>query len=309
MLCINNLENIIVKSLVLVLYGEIKINLDINNMIYFDESINIFRINLYYNFINNKFLYENQNNNFLLNSCKKNIKINIKIPDLNLPATYYYDSIKVIYNLMFILNYNRIMNNKVINEIVEKEKEINIIPLIYTFDNDYLVPITLNKITKINDKNIYGDFVYSIFIPHKSYISGDKVNIELKILNLINVNNYILVIKIKLKRQLIFNKFFDYIENNENIFTYCKKIVHNKYNNNIIKINDLQIPNNCNYSILSESTNNIFELKYFLKINITILNNNKVIPLKEANIPITIGSYRTNYKNIDILPFLPKYEK
>lgn len=270
LLCINNLNNIIIKSLDLILYGEIKIDLDINNIIYFDESINIFSIRLYYNFINNNFLCDNQNKSFLLNSCKKNIRLNINIPDLDLPSTFYYDSIKIIYKLMFILNYNKIMNNKVINDFVEENKEINMIPLIYTFDNNYSIPITLNRITKISNKNIYGDLVYSLFIPHKSYISGDKINLELKILNSINVNNYILVIKIKLKKQLIFNKFFDYIENNENIFTYSKKIVYNKYNNNIIKFDDLQIPNNCNYSILSESTNNIFELKYLLNVNISI---------------------------------------
>lgn len=275
----------------------------------FDEKINLFDLNLYYDFVNNNFLNKNINSNFLLKPCNKITDVIVTIPDLNLPSTYFCKSIRINYKIIFMLNYIKVLNNnKIIHNTIHEEKELKIIPFIYTFDDNYSIPIIINNYTKINHKSIYGILYYSLFMPYKSYIPGDNIHLELIIENLINVNNYILIVKIKLKKQLIFTKFFDYIENNDNILTYCKKILCNKNNNTIIKFNDLQIPHNCNYSILSESTNNIFELKYVLKINMFILKNGKLIPLKESSIPIIIGSYRSNYKKIDNLPLLPKYE-
>lgn len=308
-LCINNFKNIVVKSLKLFLCGEIKVDVDVHNMVLFNETNNIFDLTLYYDFINNNFLSKNTNNNFLLKSCHKNIDIKVTIPDLNLPSTYCYKETKIIYKLMFILKYIKsINNNNTIYDIVHEEKEINIIPSIYTFNDKYFVPIISNNYMKINNKHIYGIIYYSFLVPNKAYIPGDKIQLELNIANLINIDSYILIIKIKLKKQLVFIKFFDYIENNETIFNYNKKIIYNKYNDIIIKIDDLQIPYNCNYSILPESTNNIIELKYVLKINMFILKNNNLIPLKESKIPIIIGSYRSDYKNIYNLPFIPKYK-
>lgn len=308
-LCINNFKNIVVKSLKLFLYGEIKVDVDVHNMILFNETNNIFDFTLYYDFINNKFLNKNINNNFLLKSCHKNIDIKVPIPDLDLPSTYYYKRTKIIYKLMFILKYIKsINNNNIIYDIVHEEKEINIIPFIYTFNDKYFVPIISNNYMKIINKHIYGMIYYSFLVPNKAYIPGDKIQLELNIGNLININSYILIVKIRLKKQLVFIKFFDYIESNETIFNYSKKIIYNRYNDTIIKFDDLQIPYNCNYSIFPESTNNIFELKYILKINMFILKHEKCIPLKESNIPIIIGSYRFDHKKIYNLPFIPKYE-
>lgn len=66
----------------------------------------------------------------------------------------------------------------------------------------------------------------------------------------------------------------------------------------------LQIPCNCNYSVFPETTDNIFEVKYLLTINLNIDVSNKI------NIPIIIGSYRYNENdnNIEKIPFLPKYK-
>lgn len=309
LLFVNNFNNIVVRSLKLILFGEIETNFNVNNIIEFNEVNNIFKTNLYYDFLKNKFLHEKNNNNFLLETCQKKVKINALIPNINLPSAYTGKHFRIYYKLIIILDYINITNNtKFRNNIIYQERKINIIPFIYTFDDKYLVPIISDFHTKLNDKIIHGYFSYSIFIPYKCYIPGDKIILELKLTNLSNINNYVVDIKIELKKQLIVTQFFDYLAENENIFIYYKKLIHNKNNDTIIRFNDLQLPYNCGYSILSNSTQNLFEIRYVLKINVIISKDKKFLSLKESNIPIIIGSYRTNYQKTDDLHLLPKYE-
>lgn len=305
---LTNFKNLIVSSLKLILIGEIKTNFNVNNIIVFNENEDIFKIILYYDFINNKFIYENFETKFLLEVQEKDININILIPDIKLPSTYDSKYCSISYQFIVVLDYRKLLNSrKIKNDIIYKNMKIKIIPLIYTFDDIYLIPIIMKIYTNINHKKICGIFNYSLFIPHQCYLPGDKILLELKLDNLTNVNNCILILKIKLEKQLSFTKFFNYIIDKNNVFIYNKILIHNKNNDTIIRLKDLQIPYNCNYTILSNSTKNLFEINYFLKVNITILKDKKHIPLKNSIIPIIVGSYRTDYNDINKIPFLPKY--
>lgn len=75
-------------------------------------------------------------------------------------------------------------------------------------------------------------------------------------------------------------------------------------NYTIIKINDLQIPYNCGYSIFSKFTDNLFEVKYILSINISLYKDKNKIHLNNISVPIIVGSYKNN---IEKGPILPKY--
>lgn len=305
-LILNNFTYIGVKSLKLILIGEIENNFNFNNIFVFNELNNIFKTTLNYDFTKDKFVYENIFDNFLLEPCQKRITIDLLIPNIDLPPTYECNIFKIKYKIISIFTYINISNNIIKN--IRTEKEIEIVPLIYAFDDKYLNPVILDSSTKINNKIIYGNFSYSVFIPHICYIPGDILNLNLKINNLTNINNYIVLIKMSLKKQLIITHFFDYISNNKIILNYNKKIIHNKNNNIIIKLTDLQIPYDSQYSIFPKVTNNLFEVKYILSINIIISKNNIKIPLKSINIPIVIGSYRNKNNDIDKHPFLPEYK-
>lgn len=305
-LMLNNFMYIGVKYLKIKIIGEIKNDFNFNGIFVFDEKINLFELILNYDFIINNFVYKNNNVNFLLEPCQKNINIDISLPSINLPSTYKSDNFNIKYRIVFILDYINITNN--VNKIVKKEKEIYIIPLIYTFDNNYLIPTILNSFTKIDNRKIYGTFLYSVFLPFKCYLHGDLIHLQLTLDNLTNINNYIVLINISLKKQLVITQFLDFVVNNEKIFNYNKKIIHNKNNDTIIKIKDFQIPFNHEYSIFPELTKNIFEIKYILSINILICKNNIIIPLKKLDIPIIIGSFRSNYNNINKHEFLPEYK-
>lgn len=304
-LILNNFMNIGVKHLKIIIYGEIKNDFNFNGIFEIDETVNIFEIIFNYDFITNNFSCKNNNLNFLLEPCQKNINIDASLPNINLPSTYKSDNFNIKYKIVFILDYINITNN--INKIIKKKKEINIIPLIYTFDDNYLIPTILNSFTKIDNKKIFGNFLYSVFLPFKSYLHGDLIHLQLTLNNLTNINNYIVLINISLKKQLVITQFLDFILNDEKIINYNKKIIHNKNNDTIIKIKDFQIPYNCEYSIFPEFTKNIFEIKYILSINILICKNKIIIPLKKVDIPIIIGSFRSNHNNIDKHEFLPSY--
>lgn len=310
LLILNNFNDIIVKYLKIILIGTINNNFNINDIFILDETLNIFRIKYYYDFINNIFIDKNVNNKLLLNPCQKNINIDLQIPKNKLASTYNCKHFNINYKLIIILDYIIIKdgNKENKNNIIYKEKEINIIPLIFTFDNKYLIPIIMKSKNKINTKKFCGNINYSIFIPYQCYIPGDKIPLEFKINNISNINNCVIKIKICLQKQLVIINFFDYIAENKTIFIDYKNLIYNKNNNNtIIKFNDIQLPYNVKYSILSNTTQNIFELRYVLRVNVTILINKKCIPLKETKIPIIVGSYRTDYKNIEQIPFLPIY--
>lgn len=206
---LTNFKNLIVSSLKLILIGEIKTNFNVNNIIVFNENEDIFKIILYYDFINNKFIYENFETKFLLEVQEKDININILLPDIKLPSTYDSKYCSISYQFIVVLDYRKLLNSrKIKNDIIYKNMKIKIIPLIYTFDDIYLIPIIMKIYTNINHKKICGIFNYSLFIPHQCYLPGDKILLELKLDNLTNVNNCILILKIKLEKTIKFYKIF-----------------------------------------------------------------------------------------------------
>lgn len=272
-------------NLQLSLIGEIHNNLNYIQIITFNEIYNIFETNYNYDFINNKFICLNDDTKFLINPSHRNININMLIPIINLPSTHKCKNFCILYKLSFKLKYTDISNNR--KEELVLEYPINIIPNIYTFDDIYINPLIFIK------KN------YTIFLPYQSYIPGDLIPLYIETNNL-----YTNIIKIKLsliKRIMATN--LDFISEEEKIVDNNKKIIINK-NNSIIKIMDLQIPYDCKYTIFSKTTDNIFEVKYFLIVNINIYKN----ILEKINIPIIIGSYSYNEKITENIPILPKYE-
>lgn len=306
-LILNNFTYIGIKNLEIILIGEIENNFNYNNIIIFDETNNIFEIILNYDFINNKFSSKYKKYNLLLNPCQKKIDVDISIPILNLPRTYKCNNFIIKYKIISIFTYINISNN--VKNTIKTEKEIEIIPIIYTFIDKYLIPKILKSENKINTNIIYGNFIYFIYLSFISYIPGDFLDLQLNLNNETNINNYVISINISIKKQLIITHFLDYVANNEIIVNYNKKIVHNKNNNTIVKINDLQIPYNCGYSIFSKSTNNLFEVKYILSINISLYKNKNKIHLKSICVPIIVGSYRNDINNIERGPTLPKYNE
>lgn len=304
-LILNNFTYIGIKQLELLLVGEIENNFNYNNIIIFDETNNIFETILNYDFINNKFSTKIKRYNLLLSPCQKNIDVDISIPNLNLPQTYKCNNFIIRYKIISIFTYINISNN--VKNIIKIEKEIEIIPLIYTFIDKYLIPKILKSENKINNKIINGTFIYLTYLSFISYTPGDFLDLQLKLNNKTNINNYVISINISIKKQLIITHFLDYVANNEIIVIYNKKIVHNKNNDTIVKINDLQIPYNCGYSIFSDSTDNLFEVKYILSINVSLYKNKNKIHLNNICVPIIIGSYRNDINDIEKGPILPKY--
>lgn len=304
-LILNNFTYIGIRKLELFLIGEIENKFNYNNIYIFDETNNIFKTILSYDFIENKFNEKNKIYNLLLNPCQKYMDINITIPILNLPQTYKSNNFIIKYKIVSIFSYINISNN--VKNIIKTEKEIEIIPVIYTFLDKYLIPNILKSENKINNKVINGSFVYLTYLSFISYTPGDFIDLQLKLNNKTNINNYIVSINISIKKQLIIKHFLDYIADNKNIISYNRKIIHNKNNETIIKINDLQIPYNCGYSIFSDSTDNLFEVKYILSINISLYKDNNKVHLNNISVPIIIGSYRNDINNIDKGPILPEY--
>lgn len=304
-LFLNNFTNIGIKKLEILLIGEIENKFNYNNIIIFDETKNIFKTILNYDFINNKFSSKIKRCNLLLNPCQKNIDVDISIPILNLPRTYKCNNFIIKYKVISIFTYINISNN--IKNMIKTEKEIEIIPLIYKFIDKYLIPKIFKSENKINTKIIYGSFIYLIYLSFISYIPGDFLDLQLKLNNETNINNYVILINISIKKQLIITHFLDYVADNEIIVSYNKKIIHNKNNDTIVKINDLQIPYNCRYSVFSNSTDNLFEVKYILSINISLYKDKNKIHLKNICVPIIVGSYRNDKNNMERGPTLPKY--
>lgn len=304
-LILNNFTYIGIKKLEILLIGEIENKFNYNNIIIFDETNNIFKTILNYDFIKNKFNTKNKIYNLLLNPCQKHIDVDISIPILNLPQTYKCNNFIIKYKIISVFSYINISNN--VKNIIKTEKEIEIIPLIYTFIDKYLIPRILKSENKINNKIINGSFIYLIFLSFISYTPGDFLDLQLKLNNETNINSYIISINILIKKQLIITHFLDYVADNKIIVSYNKKIIHNKNNDTIIKINDLQIPYNCGYSIFSNSTDNLFEVKYILSINISLYKDKNKIHLNNISVPIIVGSYRNDKNNIEKGPILPKY--
>lgn len=304
-LLLNNFTYIGIKKLEILLIGEIENKFNYNNIIIFDETNNIFKTILNCDFINNKFSSKIKRCNILLNPCQKNIDVDISIPILNLPRTYKCNNFIIKYKVISIFTYINISNN--LKNMIKTEKDIEIIPLIYTFIDKYLIPKIFKSENKINTNIIYGSFIYLIYLSFISYIPGDFLDLQLKLNNETNINNYVILINISIKKQLIITHFLDYVADNEIIVSYNKKIVHNKNNDTIVKINDLQIPYNCGYSIFPDSTDNLFEVKYILYINISLYKDKNKIHLNNICVPIIVGSYRNDVDNIEKGPTLPKY--
>lgn len=255
--------------------------------------------NYKYCFFNNK-LYDNidKNKNFnkILEPGIHKFNINFYLNQTELPSSYDSEKYSIEYYLKFKLEFINIVYGNITN-VIYNEK-INIIPLIYTFHEELNIPfITPSINTRI--KNIKDYMEVSAYIPYRAYIKNDIVNIFIKFKKFTKINFNIIIFNIKLRENIITSKILNYELKND-VYKYKKIFIINNINNSLIKIEDFQIPNFCNYNIFFKTTNNMFEINNEIVINIKISNGYESFILKEIVIPVIIGSSRyNNYINFD----------